>query len=312
MTGRQLINILTKSLRRYHLIGTAEYGVIAALGLEGRLFAVVDNKVINRVVPSAIFNRSTKYNFQNPGGDALWPAPEGTIFGYEYSTGDWRVPPSITGAVWEVISQSKDHAVIKAEIDLINNKRIGIPCEFERHISIQTFNKGLIQNVTEIIRYIGKEVVDNNDFLLAPWSLCQFNSGGSGVVTIPVSNEDNIWDMYDSSEIQRSIVGNKMIVNSETSKRFQLAMDENVEWIKYELGGKFSVTRYVTKLPLDQRYIDIADTSPSLAPSSRGVKLSVYCDPAGFMEMEGCGGSPDKLEPGIEIKVDIITEFSLY
>lgn len=311
MTGKQLINLLAKSHRRSHLIGSNYDGIIVGLDLEGRLFTVVNNKVISRVVPSAIINRSNKYTYQNPGGDALWPAPEGTKFGYEYNTGVWRVPPSITGAVWEVISHTTNSAVTRAEIDLVNNLQTGIPCEFERHISIETYEKSLVQNVTEIIRYIGKKVINDKEFSLAPWSLSQFDSGVSGKVVIPVTDEESIWDMYDSSEEQRSIKGPYMIVDTNTSKRFQIAMDEKVEWVKYEFEGEFSVKRHISKPSYDQHYVDISDSPPSHEPLEKGVKLSVYCDPAGFMEIEGCGGSPEKLVPGTEMKVNITTEFCL-
>ncbi|MDD4757259.1 MAG: hypothetical protein PHG29_14370, partial [Prolixibacteraceae bacterium] len=128
MTGRELTDLLSQSYRRWHLTGTIENGVIAALDMEGRLFTVVNNNVINRVVPSAIINRSNKNAYQNPGGDTLWPAPEGTSLGYEYTTGTWRVPPSITGAVWEVVEETTGRTVIRAEIDLVNNLQTGIPC----------------------------------------------------------------------------------------------------------------------------------------------------------------------------------------
>ena len=127
MTGSELKDLLSQSYRRSHLTGTLENGVIAVLDMEGRLFTIVNNKVINRVVPAAIKNRSNKNAYQNPGGDTLWPAPEGTCYGYEYVSGKWRVPPAITGAVWEVAEQSKNKTAIKAEIDLINNQQLGIP-----------------------------------------------------------------------------------------------------------------------------------------------------------------------------------------
>ena len=117
--------------------------------------------------------------------------------------------------------------------------------------------------------------------------------------------------MYDSSEEQRSIKGPYMIVDTSTSKRFQIAMDEKVEWVKYEFGGEFSVKRHISKPSYDKHYVDISDSPPSHEPLEKGVKLSVYCDPAGFMEIEGCGGSPKKLVPGTEMKVNITTEFCL-
>lgn len=164
MTGNDLIGLMHQSHRRVDVTGTPDNGIIAALDLEGRIFTVGNSRVFNRVVPSAIVNRSNKNAYLNPGGDALWPAPEGTCFGYEYGTGKWRVPPSITGAVWEVIQKTENKTVIRAEIDLVNNTQLAIPCEFERHIEFKQFGKSVIQNITEKIRYIGIRTLEKSEF----------------------------------------------------------------------------------------------------------------------------------------------------
>ena len=309
MTGRELKDLLSQSYRRSHLIGTLEHGVIAALDLEGRLFTVVNGRVLHRVVESAILNRSNRNAYLNPGGDALWPAPEGTCYGYEYGTGQWRVPPAITGAVWEVAEQSENKAVIRAEIDLVNNRQLGIPCEFERQIEIEQRGKSLIQHVTEIIRYIGFKPLDKGEFSLAPWSLCQFDSGQGCKVIMPPPLAEDIRDMYASSLSQRGISDDKYVVDTHTDFRFQLGLGENVPWIEFISGNDFRVKRYAGILPPGQRYIDIADAPPEQFPSDDGVKLSIYCDPSGFMEIEACGGCPDTLFPGTELSVRITTEY---
>ncbi len=309
MTGSELLELLHKAKRRSFVIGTPENGIIVGLDLEGRLFTVLNGQVLNRVVPSAISNHSNKKNYYNPGGDALWPAPEGTCFGYEYATGKWRVPPAITGAVWEV-EQSANKTVIRAEIDLVNNLQIGIPCEFERHIEFECSGKSLTQNVTEIIRYIGVKTLDMEKFRLAPWSLCQFDVDPESIVIMPPPSAEDIWDMYDSSLSQRRMSGDKYIVDVITDFRFQLGLGANVAWIEYASGEKFSVKRNAGPLPSGQNYIDIADAPPEQFPSDNGVKLSIYCDPSGFMEIEACGGCPDTLVPGFELSVNIITEYT--
>lgn len=311
MNGNELVDLMSQAHRRVHVAGTLENGVIAALDLEGRLFTVVNGRVLSRVVPSAVVNRSNRKAYLNPGGDTLWPAPEGTCFGYEYGTGKWRVPPAITGAVWEVAEQSANKAVIKAEIDLVNNRQLGIPCEFERHIEIEKTGEGLIQNVTELIRYIGVETLDNSAFRLAPWSLCQFDSGAGSVVMMPPTPEADIRDMYDSSLSQRGMSDGHYVVDAKTDFRFQLGLGKNVPWIEYRKGQDFRVKRYAGPLPSGQRHIDIADAPPEQLPCEEGVKLSVYCDPSGFMEIEACGGCPDTLVPGAELTVGITTEFVL-
>jgi hypothetical protein len=309
MTGKDLISLMHKSHRRVDVTGTPENGIIAALDLEGRLFTVVNDRVLNRVVPSAIVNRSNKNAYLNPGGDALWPAPEGTCFGYEYTAGKWRVPPAITGAVWQVAEQSENKSVIRAEIDLINNRQLGIPCEFERQIEIEQTGNSFIQNVTEIIRYIGDRILKVDEFRLAPWSLCQFDSDERCKVIMPNPSEADIWDMYESSLSKRSVSDDKYTVDSKTDFRFQLGLGENIPWIEFLSGDNFRVKRHSGILPPGQRFIDISDLPPDQSPSGKGVKLSIYCDPSGFMEIEACGGCTEILTPGTELTVSIITEY---
>jgi hypothetical protein len=312
MTGIELINLMHQSHRRVDITGSTDNGIIAALDLEGRIFTVVDGRVLNRVVQAAIVNRTNKNAYHNPGGDALWPAPEGTCFGYEYGTGKWRVPPSITGAVWEIIQKAENKTVIRAEIDLVNNNQIGIPCEFERHIEFKQIGNSLIQNITEIIRYIGVRTLEKSEFSLAPWSLCQFDSGQGCTVIMPPPRARDIWDMYDTSLSKRGISGDNYVVNTKTDFRFQVGLGEKVPWIEYIKSNDFHVKRFTGTLPPGQNFIDISDTSPDQFPSDKGVKLSIYCDPADFMEIEACGGCPDILLPGNELSVNIITEYIVY
>ncbi len=309
MTGKELFDLLDKSKRRAHLIGNEQNGIVAGLDLEGRLFAIVNGKVLNRVVPSALIHRSNKTFFHNPGGDALWPAPEGSRFGYEYSTGNWRVPPSVSAAVWEVISEQTDRAVIRAELDLINNIQLGIPCEFERHIEIQIQENFLKEEVTELIRYIGNKTLSKDEFLIAPWSLCQFDSGKKGKIILPASSREEIWDMYPPGNTRGILKDDIYIINTDTPHRFQLGIGENTPWVEYILEEGFRIKRYACDLPDGQDYIDIADISPDSPPSSKGVRYSVYCDPSGFMEVEACGGCTEILKPGTELSVKIITEY---
>jgi hypothetical protein len=309
MTGNTLIDLMRHAHRRVFVTGTLENGIIAALDMEGRLFAVVNGRVLNRVVPGAIMNRSNRNAYQNPGGDALWPAPEGTCLGYEYGSGEWRVPPAITGAVWEVVEQAENKVVIRAEIDLVNNQQLGIPCEFERHIEIEQHENSLTQHVTEMIRYIGNRTLGNREFSLAPWSLCQFDSGRGCKVFMPPPSTEDIRDMYDSSLSQRRMSGENYVVDTQTDFRFQLGVGENVPWMEFISGNDFRVKRYAGTLPPGQKYIDIADAPAEQLPSDYGVKLSIYCDPSGFMEIEACGGCTDSLSPGTELSVKITTEY---
>ena len=132
-----------------------------------------------------------------------------------------------------------DQCVIRAEIDLVNNLQVGIPCEFERRIEISQRGNSFVQNVTETIRYIGKKTLHKGEFLLAPWSLCQFDSGKNGRVTMPPPLKGDIWDIYEPSKSRHRLSNGLYVVDTETEKRFQLGLGPNVPWIEYTSGKPF-------------------------------------------------------------------------
>jgi hypothetical protein len=127
---------------------------------------------------------------------------------------------------------------------------------------------------------------------------------------MPYTSKEDIRDMYDSSLSKRWKSGDQYIVNTQTDFRFQLGLSKNVPWIEFISDNDIRVKRYTGILPRGQKYIDISDIPPDQLPTDFGDKLSIYCDPSGFMEMEACGGCPDILLPGAELSVDIITEYS--
>ena len=110
--------------------------------------------------------------------------------------------------------------------------------------------------------------------MLAPWS-CATSILVKESIVIPVSDEENVWDLYNSSKQQRFIEDGRLIVNTETDQRFQLGLSEKVDWIEYLPGEKFRVKRSVLNVASKHQYIDIADISPDKTPSAKGVKLRV-------------------------------------
>ena len=130
-------------------------------------------------------------------------------------------------------------------------------------------------------------------------------------VIMPPPSANDVWDMYGSSQSQRRLGNGMYIIDTDTEKRFQLGLGANVPWVEFICGNKFRTRRYAGILPEGQNHIDIADAPRDQFPSQRGVNLSVYCDPSGFMEIEACGGCSASLDPGTELSVNIITEYSL-
>lgn len=311
MNGNELIKLFEKSGKRCHLIGSTENGVVAGLDLEGRLFAIMNGQVVNKVNPAAILGISNRSTYLNPGGDGLWPAPEGTCFGYEYSSGKWRVPPSLSGAKFRVIEDSPNHSIIEAELDLINASGLGIPTIFRRNVSVGIAKFALVVNVIESIEYIGTKTFSKKECVLAPWTLCQFDSEAGSEVIFPKTHDSMLWDLYEPSSGKRYVEDKLWHTKTDGGIRYQIGIDNSVEWIEFRNPAKnIIVKRYAGKLPAGQEYIDIADAPPDKIPSDKKTKFSVYSDPSFFMEIEAVGGCPEKIEPGVVMSVEVTTEYT--
>ncbi len=310
MTGKELIALFKEGSKRYILIGNAENGVLAGLDLEGRLFTILNSEVVSLVNPEAILGVTDRREYLNPGGDGLWPAPEGTCLGYEYATKEWRVPPALTGARFKLVSESTNRAVIEAEVDLINASGLGVPTIFRRDVKIIPQSDGLIVKVIESIEYIGTKTLSNEECLLTPWTLCQFNCGPDCEVIFPEVDASQIWDMYDDSSSHRFTADGHWHIKTDSTLRYQVGLSEKVPWIELILPDRnLRVKRSATLLQKDQNYIDIIDAPPTEKPSDKGVRYSVYCGTSGFMEIEAAGGCPKTITPNSIMSVEVITEF---
>lgn len=312
MRGNELVDLFREGVKRHHVVGDLENGVVIGLDLEGRLFTIFNGEVVSKVNPEAILNITTRDAYLNPGGDGLWPAPEGTCLGYEYSTKDWRVPPGLTGARFKVLEATPDHAVVAAEIDLINASGLGVPAIFSRDVTAKLADDGkLVVKVVESIEYIGNKNLSRDECLLVPWSLCQFNCCPGCEVTFPEIASSEIWDMYEPSDSHRFQKDGLWHVVTDGSLRFQVGMSEVVPWIELSLPEKGMKVTRAASLPDGLNYIDIVDADPSESPSDKGVRYSVYCDTDGFVEIEASGGAPLEMANGSVMAVEVVTVFEL-
>ncbi len=310
MKATELLNLFAVSGKRAHLIGNTDHGVIAGLDLEGRLYTVYDNQVINRINPQAISGQSCLGTYHNPGGDGLWPAPEGTSLGYSYATGSWRVPAGIRHARFRVTDSRTNGATIQSETDLINSQGLGIPLLFERNIQIIPKEKELEVVVTESIEYLGSKQLDRDTCLLAPWSLCQFDCGPGCEVVFPAQKED-VWDLYeDAAPDTRYWEGDLCHTQTDGTRRYQIGLGAQVPWIEYrDPDSKLRVIRQAAPLDAGLGYIDIRDAAPDKLPVQKGVRYSIYNDANGFMEIEAAGGCPEMIRPQTRLSLSISTRY---
>jgi len=312
MKAQQLLKALEKAKKRAHLVGDLDAGVIVALDMEGRWFGVLGGEVLNRVNLDAVAGQSTRERYLNPGGDGLWPAPEGTALGYQYSTGAWRVPPGLCAARFLLTKADARKASICAEIDLVNNQGLGIPTLLGRKFAVAPGSNSVTVRVTESITYLGTKPLPQRDCRLAPWSLCQFDCGPGCEVVFPCTQKSLVWDLYDQpSDGRRTWEKRLCRTRTDGSQRYQIAIGPAVPWIEFRDPGRgLTVRRKTGPLPSGQEYIDIRDAAPTVLPSKAGVRYSVYSDPSCFMEIEAAGGCPAVIEPKAVTSVVVSTQFT--
>jgi hypothetical protein len=308
----RLLRAFRRAGRRAHLVGTAEAGVIAALDLEGRLFTVLEGEVLNRVNLEAVAGQSTRTLYLNPGGDGLWPAPEGTTLGYQYATGAWRVPPGVRSARYLLAGVRDNGATMTAEVDLVNNQGAGLPALFGRRISVEPGPRKIKVSVIESIVYLGTRPLPAGEVSLAPWSLCQFDCGPGCEVVFPAEDRAAVWDLYDPPDLGQLVwEDGRCRAITDGSGRYQIALAPDIPWLEFrDPRAGLTVRRSAGPLPEGQAYVDIRDAPPAAPPAGKGVRYSVYSDTSGFMEIEAAGGCPRRLEPGAELKITVVTEFA--
>lgn len=310
MTVAELIRLFEAGHRRYRLVGTEKAGAVAGLDLEGRIYAVLNGEVLNRVNREAFLETCTRTRYLNPGGDGLWAAPEGSRLGYEYSTGAWRVPPGLTSARFWLTTTTPDSAVIRAEIDLINAQGLGVPTAFERHITVQAAPNAVTLRTTEVIEYLGAVAHPRETLLLAPWTLCQFDCGEGCEARFPDGGKDCVWDLYGPSAERRACRAGVWHVQTAGGPRFQLGLAPQVSYVEFADPRRgLSVRRTAGTLPAGQTFVDLADRPPQHEPDGAPIRFSIYSDPTCFMEIEAAGGCPHEIVPGTRLELAVTTEY---
>lgn len=308
MNINELWTLFTAAGKNAAIIQSGDSAVLAALDLEGRLYFAHAGKVVSRVNPEAITGQSGRAGYLNPGGDGLWPAPEGTCFGYEYPTGAWRVPAGLVTARFRLRSYADSAMTLSAEIDLINNQGLGIPTVFTREVSVSCEAGKTVITQNDRIEYIGSRTLKAGEFLLAPWSLAQFAVTEESRAAFELPSGSVIRDLYSPSAANRTAHGNRVELQPDKRKRIQLALDEDVKAVELTLPeAHCHIRRVAGPLMVEQHYIDIADAPPDTPPAARGVRCSIYSDPSGFMELEACGGCAFPLQPGTVLNLNMVT-----
>ena len=305
MNTEQLFDICKENGRRPVRISSGNAAVTAVLGMEGRLFLTHNGELVSLFRPEAAEKISTaETGYFNPGGDGFWPAPEGTKFGYEYATGNWKVPAAIISAQYDIVELKSDSMTIAAEIDLINNQQLGIPCRFIRQVSVRENDGATVIEQCDTIEYTGCCELAPGIFSIAPWSLSQFFVDDKTIARFGDPGE-TIRDLYMPSKELLASDGKVVSMKHDKVNRIQLALPEKSSFVELLIPEKnLQITRTSAPLAANLHAVDIADYPPDADPGTP-VRFSIYNDPSGFMELETVGGCTTELLPGTKLPVNM-------
>jgi hypothetical protein len=188
---------------------------------------------------------------------------------------------------------------------------MGIPTLFKRQIRIVKGINAVYLNVKESITFIGSKSFPRSNFLIAPWTLCQFDCGPGCEVVFPCIEKNCIWDLYEqNSNALRKFVKGFCHTITDGLHHYQIGIDSRVPWIEFhDPKRSLIVRRQADPIAKGLIYIDISDVIPDILPTQKGVRYSVYSDTANFMEIEAVGGCPEIISPNSELLLSVNTTF---
>jgi len=276
-------------------------GVLLSPGLQGRIFCQLGGELIHRLDVEGLKNPSTE-EFNNLGGNSLWPAPEGGAFAYNYVAGSdaWVVQPGIAAAPYTVCQQDSKSVTMEKEITLQNH--MGTTCRLhcQRKVSPGVGDAWPTQN--ESIKTVGYRCHDSltpldrfgaDRLMLAAWSLEQFG-GGDGVVAFAKTPRPTTainFDFYGKPQKDPVVAKDHVLLPLGGDTRFQVGVTTESE---PTLVGALDVKRGLLILrkttKQDGVYFNIADNAQPEGPFSASDMYSVFNGgDLNFYELETIG-----------------------
>lgn len=147
--------------------------------LQGRIFAWLDGMLLQRFDAKCAKNPDPQ-EFNNIGGNFLWPAPEGGPLGFNYPDGEWTVQPGVNTAASELLPG--EYPACVRTVRLRNRGGASTAVEFRREIR-PLFSSGSARKYG--LRFTGYRELDSLTFsephpvsraVIAAWSLEQFRA----------------------------------------------------------------------------------------------------------------------------------------
>ena len=149
--------------------------------LAGRIFCQWKGELIHRLDGPALLN-PLKDEYNNLGGNSLWPAPEGGAFAFNYASGSdaWVVQEGIASAVSTIERTGEQSALVTKTIALANRKGVTARLGYRREVLVQGIPVPSGRYRIEGMAYVTVDSFEPegdygvSELLIAPWSLEQF------------------------------------------------------------------------------------------------------------------------------------------
>ncbi|MDZ4859789.1 MAG: DUF6786 family protein [Candidatus Hydrogenedentes bacterium] len=268
--------------------------------LHGRIFCQFDGELIHRLDAAALLNPSPD-QYDNFGGNSLWPAPEGGPFAFNYLPGGdaWTVQDGIGKAIPSVSCDDGITALVEKHITITNRKGFVIHLGYRRLVSVPDGNcvpqgydlNGLSYRTEDIFEPLGD--YNTEDVLLAPWSLEQF-PGAEGILAFGKVGEESDalnCDFYGQPGDRIALAQGQFTFRLGGDQRQQIGVRVSS---RPRLIGALDLPRSMLFLrktqPQEGLYFNIADNDQATGPFSAADLYSIFNGgDLGFFELETVG-----------------------
>jgi len=278
----------------------AEGTILVSNHLQGRIFVAFGRELAHRFLDELAANPDP-VEFNNLGGNSLWPAPEGGDFAFNYPPGgEWRVQEGINSVKTATVEADSRKIVVSKKISLENRKGKTIDLEFRRTVTPLAENElpGSDYQVARTGYHTVDELIplgkySTEDVLISAWSLEQF-PGASGITAFGrclkaakgCINDDFYGDPSDRiayrGDLFRFELGGEKRLQVGIKAANQPALIGAMDWKRGFL------TVRTTPLRKDGRYINIADNDQASGPYGAADMFSIFngADELNFHELE--------------------------
>ena len=289
--------VLRKSDKNIVELNSGSGNLFIAPGLQGRVFCSLGNELIHRFDEKLALSPHPE-EFNNIGGNSLWPAPEGGDFAFNYLPGSgWLVQKGINSDCPGVTGSDKTSAIVEKNIVLKNRKGVSAGIKFVRQVRINDISRMLSAYGLEGIAYSSDDSLElldplsPSDFMIGAWSLEQFplHDGvvAFGRLACPATGCVND-DFYGDASARLAYNSNIFTFKLGGADRLQIGIKRS---FGPQLIGSYDKSRsllIIRRTVLqDGIYFNIADNDQKQGPFSAADAYSVFNGGAmGFYELE--------------------------